>query len=113
MTERTDILRHELDSLFREATGDDGKILIAPTKKDREEVLAAVENIPNEVILSSFAVVSGQLVSGILTQMGKRPADYWRDEKLAKAVSSRIGKALQGKAEVFTVAFQAALKGGG
>lgn len=114
MTQRTDSLRRELDSLLKEGLfGDDGRVLITPTKADAKAVLDAVEAMPEGPFLTEIATMSAAAVAEALVQQGKRPADYWKNEDIPKAVAKKLSKALQGNAEAFVSAFQATLKGGG
>lgn len=114
MTQRTDSLRKELDVLLKEwSFGDEGRVLIAPTKADLKLVSDAVEAMPDAQFLTEFAVLSASLVAEHVVQMGKRPADYWKNDDIPKLLARRLGKALQGDADAFVSAFKAALKGGG
>jgi hypothetical protein len=114
MTQRTDSLRKDLNGLLKEwSFGDEGRVLIAPTKADLKAVSDAVDAMPDSQFLTEFAVLAASLVSEHVVQTGKRPADYWKNDDIPKSLARRLGKALQGDSESFVSAFKAALKGGG
>lgn len=114
MSERSDRLKKDLDALMAEwMFGDEGRILIAPTKSDVEKAKALVADIPEKDLLTELGVVAGSMAAEAILRAGKRPADYWRVEDIHKDLAARLSKALASNPEAFATAIKASLKGGG
>jgi hypothetical protein len=112
MSDRADSLRKDLDSLVQEwMFGDEGRVLIRPTKADQALVQKLAEEMPQKEMEREVAVLLAELLAVYIQQQGKRPADYWRMEGLAETVAKKLAKALQGSSDTFSSTFQATLKG--
>lgn len=114
MTDRSEALRRELDSLLvREWTGDEGLTLIRPTKAQNEAVAKLAEDLDLAPLLTELAVLMADKFSDAVQQQGMRPADYWRMTGVPETLAARISAALKGKPPEFVSAFQASVKGRG
>lgn len=112
MSDRADSLRKDLDALMQEwMFGDEGRVLIRPTKADVDAVKKQAEELSEKEMQREVAVLLAELLADHIQQQGKRPADYWRVEGLAETVAKKLGKALQGSSDTFVSTFQATLKG--
>jgi hypothetical protein len=113
MSVQADKLKNDLDRLFREwMSGDEGRVLIAPTKAD----VAAVESLVAEADLADLtkevAIVVANAIGDAIEGIGARPADYWR-LNLGETVAKRLSKTLANPSAEFTALVQGTLKGRG
>lgn len=114
MSERSEKLKKDLDSLMSEwMFGDEGRTLIRATAADHKKALEMAESLPSKTLLADCGIVVAGVLSNALVRAGKRPADYWRDEDIPKALATKLAKALSEDPEAFVTAVKATLKGGG
>lgn len=113
MTARADSLKQELQSLYREWSGDEGLLLTRATEADHAEVAELVKTMPLEEIVQAVAVVLSEAVCDAVQQQGKRPADYWKDTGLAQVMAERVAKVLKEPQGEYAAAFHAYMRGRG
>jgi hypothetical protein len=116
MSTKVDLLRKELESLTlaeRLGSGDEGLILIRPTKAQNEQAVYTAASFPVEQVLTDLAVVLADAYCESLEQQGMRPADFWRIDSLSETIANRVAAALKRQPSEFSSAFRATMKGRG
>jgi hypothetical protein len=113
MSERSDKLKQDLDGILREwAFSDEGRVLVAPTKVDKESVLKMAEEVPLDDLAADVGVVLAQFIATSIEQMGLRPADYWKTD-LPVVLAKRLAKAMTNPTPEFVSFVQGNIRGRG
>lgn len=112
MTTREAQLRADLSAVL-EFARDDGRVLIAPTKQSADEVREAMSRLSEDELAAALGSIIADVATQGILALGKRPADYWRDEAVAGAVMDRVAQTMQSRVDSIKTAVQTALRRSG